>query len=100
MPNTFGDFLERHDIVFGDFQSVGMLAARLREVLGHTPVGGQLPAAIHILQTQRQQAIDFGFTVDRFIRRGESVTQLRDARGRFVAAGARDISARLAQGSA
>lgn len=99
MPDTFADFLERHDIVFQDFESAGQLALRLTQVLGHAPIGGQLPAAIVVLQTQRQQAIMLGFTVDRFVRRGQQVTQLRDARGRFVASGARDIAARLAQAS-
>lgn len=99
MPDTFFDFLERNDIVFQDFESAGQLTLRLTQILGHSPIGGQLPAAIVILQTQRQQAIDLGFTVDRFIRRGQQVTQLRDARGRFVASGARDIAARLAQAS-
>lgn len=80
------DFLERKDIQFEDFDDMPTLLALLDRALQRTASTRQIDAAVHQLQIQRQQATAAGFSIDRFQRGGREVTQLRDARGRFVAA--------------
>lgn len=103
------DALERFDIIFEDAVDYQTLYDRLSEVLGERRAGEQLTrilptqrqidtALFHFGQ-QRQQAVILGYTADRFIRAGRQVTQLRDARGRFVAQGAAEITQRLARGA-
>ena len=93
------DALERLDVVFDDFQNMSQLINRLDQVLGRTASLEQIGQAVEVLQIQRQQAIDLGFSIDRFTRAGQQVTQLRDRFGRFVAAGAANIARRLSQGA-
>ena len=88
------DFLERYDIFFADFDDMPTLLFLLDNALGGPASAKQIDAAVFQLQVQRQQAIDTGFTLDRFVRAGREVTQLRDARGRFVTAEEFDIDAR------
>ncbi len=93
------DALERFDIVFEDAEDFNSLFDRLSDVLGHSPSAAQMDSASFHLGQQRQQAVILGFTVDRFVRAGRQVTQLRDAGGRFVAQGASAITRRLARGA-
>lgn len=94
---SLDDFLERMDIVFQDFTDIGALVAQLEQAFGTPgmPTLAQLDAAVIRLQIQRQTAFALGFRFDRFTRRGEQVSQLRDRFGRFITSGARNISAFL-----
>ena len=80
------EILERLDVSFGDFGTMSELINRLDEALGRPASALQIDRSVQILQTQRQLAANLGYTVSRFERQGRVVTQLRDARGRFVAA--------------
>ena len=95
MPDQFADALERLDITFDDFGPGINMFDLLTEVLGIMPTRFQMDLALEKLQTERQIALMHGFRIDRFMRRGEQVTQLRDPLGRFVASGAADIAATL-----
>lgn len=79
------EILERLDISFADFATMGALIARLDEVLGRPASAHQIDLSVQVLQTQRQRAIDLGYSIDQFTRRGNVVTQLRGPRGQFVA---------------
>jgi len=93
------DALERMDVVFADFATMDVLMARLDEVLGHPPSTEQVLQAQEIFQPQMMEAITQDLRVDRFVRRGKKVTQLRDRFGRFVTEGARNIADRLSRGA-
>ncbi len=104
-PYDYWDALDRMDMTFDDFQDMGGLIAALDEALNragdqpYRPASArQIDMAWERLSYQRQQAIDMGFTVDRFARGGRSVTMMRDRFGRFVSEGAAAITRRLAQG--
>lgn len=80
------EILERLDVNFGDFPDMATLINRLDEVLlSGFASAHQIDLSIAVLQQQLMRAIDTGFIVTKFERRGATVTQLRDARGRFVA---------------
>ena len=95
MPDQFADALERLDVTFGDFGPGVDMFDLLHRVLGRMPTQAQRDIAIEKLQTERQVAFIEGFRVDRFVRQGVQITQLRDARGRFVASGAAAIALAL-----
>jgi len=92
---TFDDVLDRLDFTFADFDNMNDLHERLTQILGRVPSDLQREIAFARGQAQRERAMIGGFRVDRFFRRGQQVTQLRDARGRFVTQGAPAISALL-----
>lgn len=91
MPDQFDDVLERLDVTFDDFGPGVDIFDLLHNVLGRMPTQLQADIALQKLQTERQIAFTEGLRIDRFVRRGEQVIQLRDARGRFVASGAAAI---------
>ena len=105
MPDEFDDALDRLDVTFDDFIDAPDVRERLGEILGQrNPDTGrfaasdaQMAAVQPRVQLQRQQAFEHEVFVSRFMRGGEQVTQLRDARGRFVAAGGRGIREYLAR---
>lgn len=95
MPDQFADALERLDVTFEDFGPGVNMFDLLQKVLGIAPTRFQQDLALQKLQGERQTALFGGFTIDRFTRAGKQVTQLRDARGRFVTSGAAAIAAFL-----
>lgn len=101
MPDNFDDALERLDFEFSDFGTMAEMVARLRTILDVDHVS-PLQLEIAARKSQRDfraasfEAIDRGQRLEVFRRRGESVFQLRDARGRFVTAGARNIRTHFA----
>ena len=105
MPDEFDDALDRLDVTFDDFIDAPDIGERLGEILGQfSTLSGkfvaspaQLAAVMPRVQLQRQQAFEHEVFVSRFMRGGEQVTQLRDARGRFVAAGGAGIRQFLAR---
>jgi len=87
------DVLDRLDFQFIDFESMDDVRGRLREILrGRPPSDRQTEMAFQRGQQLRTRAIELDYRVDRFFRRGQSVTMLRDSRGRFIAEGAANIS--------
>lgn len=97
MPDQFADALERLDVQFSDFETMDGLIRRLQSVLADNqpfPSQLQIQIAIDKLGPLREQAAESGFTIDRFRRKGRTITQLRDARGRFVTAESRFIGTR------
>jgi len=87
------DDLDRLDFQFIDFESMDDVRGRLREILGgRLPSDRQTEMAFQRGQQMRTRAIELDYRVDRFFRRGQSVTMLRDSRGRFIAEGAANIS--------
>ena len=96
MPNEFEAALERLDFEFSDFGTMDEMVARLQLILGVDHVS-PLQREIALAKSQRDfrqatfEAIDRGQRIDLFTRRGQTIFQLRDARGRFVAQGARGI---------
>ena len=94
--DQFAEVLDRLEVTLADFDDIFFLEARLDEVLGRPASGTQLEVATQKFQEQRQVAILEGLQVTRFLRRGQSVSALRDERGRFIGAeGAQRISAEL-----
>ena len=87
MPDEFADALERLDVIFEDFDDMDGLINRLDAVLSpNQPRASieQIAIAMEKLAPERQLAREQGFFATRFMRSGRTVTQLRDARGRFV----------------
>lgn len=93
------DALERLDVTFLDFQTMGELINRLDAVLGRTASTEQIAQANELFQTEQQQLFDIGITADVFVRAGREVTILRDRFGRFVSRGASAIKERIARGA-
>ena len=95
MPDNFAAALERLDFEFSDFGTMQEMIDRLDSILGVTASALQIDIAAQKAQADFRQAtfeaVDRGQRIDIFRRRGQTVFQLRDARGRFVAAGARGI---------
>lgn len=89
---TFDDVLDRLDFTFSDWDTMDELLGRLDDILGRPASALQAAIAFDRGQRQRAAAIERGLQIDRFFRRGQQVTQLRDSRGRFVAQGAAAIS--------
>ena len=93
------DVLDRLDFQFIDFTTTDDVRNRLQEILGGRPPSDrQIQVAFQRGQQLRTAAIEMDLRVDRFFRRGQSVTMLRDARGRFVAEGAANIADILESG--
>jgi hypothetical protein len=87
------DVLDRLDFQFIDFENMADVRNRLQEILrGRPPSDRQTQMAFARGQQMRTRAIEMDYRVDRFFRRGQSVTMLRDSRGRFIAEGAANIS--------
>jgi len=87
------DLLDRLDFQFIDFETMDDVRGRLREILqGQVISDRQAEMAFQRGQQMRTRAIEMDYRVDRFFRRGQSVTMLRDSRGRFIAEGAANIS--------
>lgn len=90
---TFDDALDRMDFDFYDWDSMEEMIQALTTALeGRVPSDLQRDIAFARGQRHRAAAMERGLRVDRFFRRGQQVTQLRDARGRFIAQGASAIS--------
>ena len=97
MPDQFADALERLDVQFSDFDTMDGLIRRLQSVLAANqpfPSQLQIQIAIDKLGVEREQAASLGLSIDRFRRGNRTVTQLRDARGRFVTSEERFIGTR------
>lgn len=92
MPDDFADALERLDVTFADFDTMDGLINRLDSILGRRASALQIDVAVDKFAHERDLAVEFGFQIDRFVRRGQPITQLRDRFGRFVAVGAQGIS--------
>lgn len=93
------DVLDRLDFQFIDFTTEDDVRRVLQGILrGLPPSDRQVQTAFARGQQLRTVAIERDLRVDRFIRRGESVTMLRDARGRFIAEGAANIADILESG--
>ncbi len=91
-PGTFDDFLDRYDFDYYDWDTFEELVQGLAGILGRPPSPAQVQGAFNRGQRHRAAAMERGLRVDRFFRRGQQVTQLRDSRGRFIAQGAGAIS--------
>lgn len=96
MPDNFAAALERLDFQFSDFGTMAEMIERLRVVLDVDHVSAlQIDIAAQKVQADFRQAtfeaVDRGQRLDIFRRAGQTVFQLRDARGRFVTSGARNI---------
>ena len=104
--DSFEDALDRLDFDWGADYSDEELNAALALALG-MPFRSELfkpsPEQIRVAGVDKQRRdqvmTDLGFQFGAFRRGGREVTQLRDARGRFVTSGAANITARLAEGS-
>ena len=98
MANATGEYewwdvLDRLDFQFIDFATSDDVRRHLREIFqGAEPSDRQVETAFARGQQMRTRAIELDYRVDRFFRRGQSVTMLRDSRGRFIAEGAANIS--------
>lgn len=92
MSQPFEDVLDRLDFGIGDFEDFGDMINLLHNLLGRMPTGLQIAVAHNRAMGQRAAATERGFSVTSFFRRGERVTQIRDARGRFLTSGARNIT--------
>lgn len=79
------EILERLDMNFADFPDMASLILRLDQVLGRQATSHQIDLTVVVLQTQAQRAVDAGFSIERFRRRGQMVTMIRGPLGRFVA---------------
>ena len=108
MPDEFDDALDRMDVTFADFDGDSILAT-LDDILGRPASLLQFEMVNQRIQTERQNAVLAGVSVDRFRRGGGVVTggrvgaenlrkaghlvatQLRYTSGRFVTQGARNI---------
>lgn len=95
MPDQFEAALERMDFQFSDFGTMQEMIDRLDNLLGATASALQIDIAAQKAQADFRQAtfeaVDRGQRIDIFRRAGQTIFQLRDARGRFVAAGAKGI---------
>ena len=95
MPDNFAAALERMDFEFSDFGTMQEMIDRLDSILGVTASALQVDIAVQKAQADFRQAtfeaVDRGQRLDIFRRGGRTVFQLRDARGRFVTSGARNI---------
>ena len=97
-PN-WDEVLDRLDFQFIDFTTMADVRQTLTAILGgRVPSDLQTTLAFQRGQQLRTAAIEMDLRVDRFFRRGQSVTMLRDARGRFVAEGAANIADILESG--
>ena len=102
--DSFEDALDRLDFDWGeDYDNQGLIDA-LALALGmpfrsgvFRPSPEQIRVAEENKQRRDQVMTDLGFQVGSFRRGGVQVTQLRDARGRFVTSGASNITARLSE---
>ena len=96
MDEEFEDVLDRYDFDWQDLQSSDeeAIKAQLRAVLGyaHDVHVGQVS---RMVGRRQEQLTDLGYTITTFQRGGQTVRQMRDARGRFVTSGLQNISARL-----
>ena len=104
--DSFEDALDRLDFDWGADYSDEELKDALALALG-MPFRSELfkpsPEQIRVAGVDKQRRdqvmTDLGFQIGTFQRGGMQVSQLRDARGRFVTSGAANITARLAEGS-
>jgi len=92
IPGSLDDFLDRFDISFADFDDMPSLIDALDFALGRRASRAQIDATVIRLQIQKQEAVLVGEFVTRFVRRGETVVSLRDAAGRFITEGRRNIA--------
>jgi len=93
------DVLDRLYFQFIDFTTEDDVRRVLQGILrGLPPSDRQVQTAFARGQQLRTAAIEMDLRVDRFFRRGQSVTMLRDARGRFIAEGSANISDILESG--
>ena len=104
--DSFEDALDRLDFDwgadYGDQELIDALATALNMPFRSDlfkPSPDQISVARENKQRRDQVMTDLGFQIGTFRRGGVQVTQLRDARGRFVTSGAGNITARLAEGS-
>ncbi len=89
---TFDDVLDRLDFDFYDYDDEADLFQKLSGILDYGPSPLQMQQAQDRGRRHRMAAAERGFRVDRFFRRGQQITQMRDHRGRFIAQGAGAIS--------
>jgi len=89
---TFDEALDRMDFDFYDYDDEANLFQELSAILEYAPSPLQMEQASARGRRHRMAAAERGFRVDRFFRRGQQVTQMRDNRGRFIAQGADAIS--------
>lgn len=101
--DEFVEALERLDVTLEDFSDMGTLVDRLDSVLGRAASALQIDIAATQFRrefgTLQQLALATGGGIDRFVRGGRTVVQLRDRFGRFVTSGVANVSRRLRQGS-
>ena len=91
MPDQFADALERLDVIFENVGPDMDIFNLLHTVLGRMPTQQQVALASEKLDFERRELDLQAFQVSFFLRQGAVITQLRDARGRFVTAGAARI---------
>ena len=104
--DSFEDALDRLDFDWGadydDQELIDALALALNMPFRSElfkPSDDQISVAQENKQRRDQVMTDLGFQIGTFQRGGMQVSQLRDARGRFVTSGAANITARLAEES-
>lgn len=92
MPDQFADALERLEVTFENVGPDEDIFGLLHTVLGRMPTPLQADLGTAKLQQERVSFLLEGFTIQQIIRRGQLVTILRDARGRFVRTGRENIN--------
>lgn len=101
--DQFANVLERLDVTLEDAESIEGLVARLDLVLGVDASTLQISIATEQFQREfnqlQQSALTQGLTIDRFVRGGQRVFQLRNERGQFVVSGVQQVTQRLARGA-